>query len=131
MNHSISAPAKKTVLAILEMGGYPNFTPLYQKMGYEVVVMNAMRKVLSFLKKNQPTVIVAEFNFQPSFRDRTSNLESLLAVVQGMPETKVIVFYEREYDEQLEKLRVRFPIFEALPYPIEAQQFEEKLNQYL
>jgi DNA-binding NtrC family response regulator len=125
----MTKPAKNTLLAIIEMGGYPNFTPLYQKMGYEVVVMNAMRKVLSFLKKNQPTVIVAEFNFQPSFRDRTSNLESLLAVVQRMPKTKVIVFYEREYGEQLEKLRIRFPLFDALPYPIEAQQLEEQIKQ--
>ena len=89
--------------------------------------MTAMRKVLNFLKKEKPSVIVAEFNYQPSFRDRTSNLESLLAVVQRMPATRVIVFYEREYSAALEKLHTRFPIFEALPYPIDPQQLEEQL----
>lgn len=127
MNNPASTP--KMLLAIIELGGYPNFTPLYQKLGYEVVVMSAMRKVLNFLKKNQPTIIVAEFNFQPDFRDRTSNLESLLAVVQRMPETKMIVFYEPEYTQQLEKLRTRFPLFEALPYPIETNQLEQRLEK--
>jgi len=123
------APTPKMLLAIIELGGYPNFTPLYQKLGYEVVVMSSMRKVLNFLKKNQPTIIVAEFNFQPDFRDRTSNLESLLAVVQRMPETKMIVFYEPKYTQQLEKLRTRFPLFEALPYPIESEPLEQLLEK--
>ena len=121
------------LLAILELGGYPNFTPLYQQLGYQVVVMSAMRKVLTFLKKNQPTLLVAEFNFQPDFRDRTSNLESLLAVMQRMPDTQIIVFYEPKYVQQLEKLRARFPLFEALPYPIETPQLEQlikKLNKF-
>jgi len=121
-------PTPKRLLAIIELGGYPNFTPLYQKLGYEVVVMSSMRKVLNFLKKNQPTLIVAEFNFQPDFRDRTSNLESLLAVKQRMPETKMIVFYEPDYVQQLEKLRTRFPLFEVLSYPIETHQLEQAIK---
>ena len=84
---------KKRLLSIIELGGYPNFTPLYESLGYEVVVATRLRKALGFLKKRQPDVIVAEFNFQSDFRDRTSSLESLLAAVQRFPDMRVIVFY--------------------------------------
>ena len=44
---------------------------------------------------------------------------SLLAVLQKNPATKLIVFYERDQVHQLDKLRARFALFEALAYPIE------------
>ena len=86
---------KRQLLSIIELGGYPNFTPLYEELGYNVEIATRMRKALGLLKKQQPDVIVAEFNFQSDFRDRTSSLESLLAVVQRLPDTRVIVFYEK------------------------------------
>ena len=73
------------------MGGYPNFTPLYESYGYEVLAESKMRKVLKLLKKQTPAVVVAEFNYQSDFRDRTSSLESLLSVIQRHPEVKVII----------------------------------------
>ena len=85
------APAK-LLLSIVELGGYPNFSPLYQSLGYTTVVENRMRKAIAFLRRQQPDVIVTEFNFQSDFRDRTSSLESLLAVVQRLPDTRVVVF---------------------------------------
>jgi hypothetical protein len=109
----------KLLLSIVELGGYPNFTPLYQQLGYEVVIETRMRKALGMLKKRVPDVIVAEFNFQSDFRDRTSSLESLLAVVQRLPVTRVIVFYEQEFSPQFEKLRARLPVHYSLAFPIE------------
>ena len=112
--------AERTLLlSIIELGGYPNFTPLYEQAGYRVVVERTMRKALAFLKKSRPAVIIAEFNFQSDFRDRTSSLESLLAVVQRLAEVKVIVFYDREHAHQLAKLQARFPTIEAMNYPVE------------
>ena len=89
--------ARPVLLSIVEMGGYPNFRPLYERAGFEVVVENRMRKAMSTIKKLKPRVIVAEFNFQSDFRDRTSSLESMLSVVERLPDTRVIVFYDREY----------------------------------
>ena len=119
---------EKLLLSIIELGGYPNFTPLYKSLGYEVAVETRMRKALGFLKKHQPDVIVAEFNFQSDFRDRTSSLESLLAVVQRMPATRVIVFYEKEFTSQFEKLRSRLPVFDALTFPIEESALRATLQ---
>ena len=120
--------SEKLLLSIIELGGYPNFTPLYKSLGYEVAVETRMRKALGFLKQHQPDVIIAEFNFQSDFRDRTSSLESLLAVVQRMPATRVIVFYEKEFTSQFEKLRSRLPVCDALTFPIEESALRTTLQ---
>ena len=125
----MTQPAKRTLLSIIELGGYPDFTPVYQQAGFTVESVPSVRKALGLLKKIDPDVIVAEFNFQSDFRDRTSSLESLLAVVQRMPRTKVIVFYENEQAHQLAKLMARFPVHEALAYPIDARKLEESLRR--
>ena len=119
---------QKLLLSIIELGGYPNFTPLYESLGYEVVVATRMRKALGFLKKCQPDVIVAEFNFQSDFRDRTSSLESLLAAVQRFPEVRVIVFYEQEFTMQFDKLRARLPVYQALTFPVDAAMLQACLQ---
>ena len=72
----------KSLLAITELGGYPDFSGLYTARGYQVETVSSMRKALRSLKQNQYDVIVAEFNFQSDFRDRTSSLETLMATVQ-------------------------------------------------
>jgi len=115
---------RNLLLSIVELGGYPDFGLLYKEYGYEVAVEKTMRKAIGFLKKHQPAVIVAEFNFQSDFRDRTSSLESLLAVVQRLPGTHVIVFYDREYLPQFDKLRSRLPVHSAIAFPIERAELE-------
>jgi hypothetical protein len=117
------------LLSIVELGGYPNFVSLYESLGYTPVVENRMRKAIAFLKRQQPAVIVAEFNFQSDFRDRTSSLESLLAVVQRMPATRVVVFYDREYRAQFEQLRARLPVHAALAFPVEEPQLRACLEE--
>jgi AmiR/NasT family two-component response regulator len=119
--------ARGTLLAIIEFGAYPNFVPLYQKLGFEVVIERSVRKALPALKKLKPAVIVAEFNYQSDFRDRTSSLESVFSVVQTLPATKVVVFYDAEQAHQFERLRARFPVHAALTYPIDPAKLEAAL----
>ena len=119
----------RTLLSIIELGGYPDFTPLYQQAGFAVVTERSVRKAIGLLKNTRADVIVAEFNFQSDFRDRTSSLESLLAVIQRTPQTKIIVFYEREQEHQLDKLRARFPLFDALTYPVDTQRLQAALGR--
>ena len=121
-----STPAK-LLLSVIELGGYPDFAPLYRSLGYEVAVETRMRKAIGFLKKRTPDVIVAEFNFQSDFRDRSSNLESLLAVVQRSPGIRVIIFYEKEFSPQFENLRARLPVHQALVFPVVEQALRESL----
>ena len=90
-----------------------------------------MRKATKLLKKIKPAVVVAEFNFQSDFRDRTSSLETLMAAVQCIPECKVIVFYEKEQRPQLERLLAVFDVFETIAFPIEESALSKALDQVL
>ena len=118
----------KFLLSITELGGYPDFRELYEKCGFQVEAVNSMRKALRSLKQNKYDIVVAEFNFQSDFRDRTSSLETLMAVIQQMDEVKVIIFYEKEYFHQFEKLRARFSFYTELAYPIDTQQLKAALE---
>lgn len=108
----------KRLLSIIELGGYPNLLSLYRELGFEVEVVNSQRKARGRLKRDLPDVIVAEFIFQSDFRDRTSNLESLMAVLQRHPRVKVIVFYLPEQAAKLAVLESRFPLYAKIPFPI-------------
>lgn len=120
---------KPILLSIVELGGYPNFNPLYESLGYEVIVIQQMRKALSLLKNTRPAVIIAEFNFQSDFRDRTSSLESLLAAIQRYQKTPVIVFYEKEVLHQFEKLKQCFQIDYAMPFPISEDELKKVISE--
>ena len=124
---------QRKLLAIVEQGGYPNFTNLYQACGYDVTMEHAMRKAMAAIRKSVPDVIVAEFNHQSDFRDRTSTLESLLATVERSQqssdkEVKIIIFFEKQYQPQLGKLQTMFSNFDALPYPIEEHTLREHIT---
>ena len=97
-------PAKRpSLLAIVELGGYPNFTSLYERLGFDAEFVNSQRRAQARLKKGVPDVIVAEFNFQSDFRDRTSNLESLMARLQGERASRVVVFYQQDQADKFER----------------------------
>ena len=118
---------KKQLLAVIELGGYPNFAPLYQSLGYEVTTVNSVRNAIRTLKKLKPDVVVAEFNFQSDFRDRTSSLESLLSTLQWQQHYDVIVFYETEYEHQLQRLEQQYNLSAKLAFPIEQKVLLETL----
>jgi DNA-binding NtrC family response regulator len=114
------------------MGGYPNFTPLYQRLGFQVEMLQSVRRAQPWLKKNQPVVVVAEFNFDPGFRDRMSNLESLNATLQRFaPEARLIVLVAREHLARLRRFEARGSIFQVLIFPIDETCLEEGLRRAL
>ena len=115
------------LLAIVELGGYPNFMPLYKRLGFDVEIVQSQRRARSHLKTSVPDVIVAEYNFQSDFRDRSSNLESLMAVLQRHPRVKLIVFYLEQHADKFARFRERWPVYAAIPYPVTEQQVEEAL----
>jgi hypothetical protein len=118
----------KSLLSIIELGGYPDLSSVYKKHGYEPIVVYSMRKALTALKKVKPAVVVAEFNYQSDFRDRTSSLESLIAIAQRNLDIKLIIFYEEEYLHQFEKLKKRYSFYATFAYPIMEQAIEETLT---
>jgi DNA-binding NtrC family response regulator len=128
---SAVAEERRRLLAIIELGGYPNLIALYQRLGFEAEIVNSQRKAQAALKRQLPDVIVAEYNFQSDFRDRSSNLETLMARLQRHPQVKVICIYQAEHQPKLEQLMQRFPIFAALPLPVTEAQLEQSLQNVL
>ena len=122
------AQDKPVLLAIIELGGYPDFSALYRDNGYEVISTDSVRKAVKLIRKHRPTVIVAEFNFQSDFRDRTSSLETVFSSLQGVADANVIVFYEKEYLHQYERLRSQFSVFASLPFPIDETGLDAALK---
>jgi DNA-binding NtrC family response regulator len=116
------------LLSLVELGGYPDFTQLYQRLGFSVTSVSTSRKAIAAVKKQPPDVVVAEFNFQSDFRDRTSSLESLLASTERHGKTQAIIFYEKESQHQLEKLLKQFAVFKVMAYPVDAAELEAALQ---
>jgi DNA-binding NtrC family response regulator len=119
------------LLAIVELGGYPNLTALYRRLGFNAEVVGSQRKAQMALKAQIPDVIVAEYNFQSDFRDRSSNLETLMARVQRHPGVKVICFYQPEHRDKLAAMQARFPLFETIPLPVDPARVEAALVRAL
>ena len=90
--------------------------------------MPSMRKAVKYLKQNKPAIIVAEFNFQSDFRDRSSQLETLMASIAQSPEIEVIVLFDKEQEKQLERVTSRFEFLALLAYPVGPQAIEEAVR---
>ncbi|MEJ2686387.1 MAG: hypothetical protein P8124_04115 [Gammaproteobacteria bacterium] len=118
------------LLSIVELGGYPDFSPLYRRAGFEVERVTSMRKALSALPSLRPAVVVSEFVYSPMYSTRVSNLESLFAGLQrSAPEARLIVFFDQENVQHLDSLRSQFPIFETLPFPVSEDALRQALER--
>lgn len=120
-------PDKPVLLSIIELGGYPDFTVLYEAQGFQVVRADSVRKAVKLIRKHKPAVMVAEFNFQSDFRDRTSSLETLLSSTQGVTDASMIVFYEKEFEEHYQRFLKNVDVAASLTFPIDEQKLSAVL----
>jgi len=125
----MSTPPRLLMLnAFIGTAGYKK---LYQELGFSVVSEWAERKAISLVRKTPPAVIVADFYHQTDFRDRLSNLESLLAAVQSAPGTRILVFYEAAHQAVLDKVSARLRIDAALTLPVQEDRLRATLQAWL
>ena len=119
---------KPILLSIIEIGGYPDFTPLYEAVGYQVVKTDSVRKAVKLIRQHKPEIMVAEFNFQSDFRDRTSSLETLLSSTQGVSNSRMIVFYEKEFESHYQRFLQGFDVAVSLTFPIDEARLRTALQ---
>jgi hypothetical protein len=119
--------ATPVLLSIIEFGGYPDFTAIYEAGGYRVIKTDSVRKAVKLIRQHRPEVIVAEFNFQSDFRDRTSSLETLLSSTQGVTDASMIVFYEKEFEPQYQRFLQSHDVAASLTFPVEELQLQAAL----
>jgi hypothetical protein len=125
----MSTNEKPILLSIIELGGYPDFTSLYESMGYQVVKADSVRKAVKLIRQKKPVVMIAEFNFQSDFRDRTSSLETLLSSTQGVTNANMVVFYEKEFEPQYQRFLQSFEVAASLVFPIDEIQLRSALAE--
>ena len=118
----------KTLLAVIEFIAHGRLPELYKQLGFDVTPEWRIRKAVSLVRKMKPDVIVADFYFQSDFRDRLSNLESLLAAAQPLKETRILVLYEPQDTHALDRVRQRMRIDAALPVPVSDQALKDVLT---
>ena len=123
-----SQPSLLMVNAFIGTAGYKK---LYQELGFAVVTEWSERKAISLVRKTPPAVIVADFYHQTDFRDRLSNLESLLATAQSAPGTRILVFSEPAHQAALDKVWQRLRIDIALPMPVDEVILRATLASWL
>lgn len=86
---------RPVLLWVLENGGYPDFTALYEALGYRVEKAVGVRKALAALKRLDPAAVVAELNYVPTYGARLSPAEPLLARLQTHHRgARVVLFAE-------------------------------------
>lgn len=120
-----------TLLMVNAFIGTAGYKKLYLELGYSVVSEWSERKAISLVRKAPPVVIVADFYHQSDFRDRLSNLESLLATAQASPGTKILVFYEPAHQSVLDAVRTRLRVDAALTLPVQEDLLRTTLQTWL
>jgi len=127
----IFSGAPKKLLAVIEFIEHAQYPALYKALGYDVSTEWQVRKAVSLVRKMKPDVIVADFYFQSDFRDRLSNLESLLAATQLLKDFRVLVFYEPQHEHALARVRERMRIDAAIPMPATEEVIKSVLQGWL
>jgi hypothetical protein len=121
----------KKLLAVIEFIEHSQYPAIYKSLGFDVSTEWQVRKAVSLVKKIKPDIIVADFYFQSDFRDRLSNLESLLAATQLLKDFRVLVFYEPSNEHALARVRERMRIDAALPMPATEKAIRDVLTAWL
>ena len=122
--------ARPLLMMVNAFIGTASYKKLYQQLGYDVVIEYSERKAISLIKKTPPAVIVADFFHQSDFRDRLSNLESLLASAQRTPTTRILVFYDPAHQAMLDKVRQRMRIDVAMTIPVNETELATTLTTW-
>ncbi|RUM77628.1 MAG: hypothetical protein DSZ16_07720 [Candidatus Thioglobus sp.] len=117
------------LLFFVDEGGFDDFTPLFVSLGFDVDFEDSQRKAVKLAKKNTYQVLVAEFSYNPEFRDRVSNIESLLATLEGhSPEVKIIILYDEINQPQLNQLKQRYRMDATLTFPVDEKTIQDCIS---
>lgn len=112
----------KTLFSVIESPTHPYLTPLYAKLGIEVLCFKSMRKLISKIKKEQPNYIAAEFfyGYGNNYAGiNISNLDVMLYSLQRYSaDTKVIVFVDKNERQYVDKLNDILPLHAVFTRPV-------------
>ncbi|MCB1737181.1 MAG: hypothetical protein KDI42_03555 [Gammaproteobacteria bacterium] len=109
------------LLSVIESPLHPNFTALYAELGLIETRVDSMRKAMKEAKRNPPDFVVAEFVYgwgNNYAGVNLSNLDVLLyALEKFAPDTRVIVFADKDERPHVDRLLDIFPLHGVLVNP--------------
>ncbi len=120
-----------TILSIIESPTHPRLSSLYKTMGAREIKVNSTRNAIKALKTHKPDFIVAEFfyGYGNNYAGvNVSNLDVLLSSLpKYSPETRTIVFVQKEEAQYVEKLHALYPLHAAFLHDTPEYAIEESL----
>lgn len=120
-----------TILSIIESPTHPRLSQLYQQMGAREIKVNSSRNAIKALKTHKPDFIVAEFfyGYGNNYAGvNVCNLDVLLSSLpKYSPQTKTIVFVQKDEAPYIEKLNKLYPLHAAFLYDTPEYAIEEAL----
>ena len=121
----------KTIFSVIESPTHPFLTALYKQQGFDELCFKSMRKLISKIKKVQPDFIAAEFfyGFGNNYAGiNISNLDVMLYSLQRYaPDTKVIVFVDKQQRQYVDKLNDIFPLHAIFTLPVDETALKKSL----
>jgi len=122
----------RTILSIIETPRHPKFSALYEEMQFQEDKVSSIRKANTYLKRNCPDIIIAEFfyGYGSNYSGvHISNLDMLFVTLQKYTcEAKVIALVDKEEQKFIPKLEALYPLYQNLTYPIGAEQMVQILE---
>jgi len=123
---------KPLLFSVVDSPTHPNFSALYQRLGFEELRLDSQRKTIAEVKKRQPDYIVADFIYAFSTyyqATNISNLDVLLnTLVKYSPASKVILLVSKEDRDRVAPLNNILPLHAVLLMPVNEAQLESVLK---
>jgi len=123
--------SKLTILSIIESPTHPKLSSLFDTLGAREIKVNSTRNAIKALKTYQPDFIVAEFfyGYGNNYAGvNVSNLDVLLSSLpKYSPQTKTIVFVDKEEIQYVDRLHQLYPLHGAFLHDTPDFVIEESL----
>jgi hypothetical protein len=112
-----------TIYTVFESAFELNLADLCHSKTIHQINFPSNRKLIAQVKKAEPDFILAEFIYSPSLGTQISSLDGILGTVERFCEqTRLIIYTEPRYREQLESVRTKFYIDHVLEYPVQKNE---------
>lgn len=107
----------KIVLSIIESPTFPKLSAMLKRLGVKEIQVSSTRKAIQALKTHKPDFIIAEFyyGYGNNYAGvNVSNLDVLLSSLpRYSPDTKTVVFVQKEEQQYVGKLHALYPLHGA------------------
>jgi len=122
----------KILFSIIESPVHPNFSALYQRLGFQETRLESMRKAIGQLRKETPDVVVAEFFYGYGNNYAGINISNvdvfLLSLKKYTDNARVILMVDKGERQHVDKLNEQYPIHAVLVHPVSDAQMEQALS---